>query len=61
MLKKVLAASLTSVIDGGFAVKPEGGYTTSSGHEVPHDQMNKPWYDIRGDKKKELLVSSHAP
>jgi hypothetical protein len=51
---------LTFAKDGGFAVNPEGGYTTHTGHEVPHDEMNKSWYDIRGDKKKELLVSPHG-
>ncbi len=39
-------------------MNPEGGYTTLQGHDVSHEQMNKPWYDIRGDTKKELLVSS---
>jgi hypothetical protein len=52
-----ITPNLISTTDGGFTPKPEGGYTTASGHEVPHDEMNKPWYDIRGDKKQELLVS----
>jgi len=38
-------------------VNPEGGYTTLHGHEVAHEQMNKPWYDIRGDTRKELLAA----
>ena len=44
-------------IDNGFAPKPEGGYTTANGQEVPHEETKKPWYDIRGDKKAELVVS----
>jgi hypothetical protein len=48
---------LMSVTDDGFAPRPGGGYTTPNGQEVPHDEANKPWYDIRGDTKKELLVS----
>jgi hypothetical protein len=52
--------SILTLIDGGFAVKPEGGYTTPGGHEVPHEDMDKPWYDIRGDTKKEMLVSSYT-
>jgi len=42
---------------GGFVAKPGGGYTTPGGHDIPHEEMNKPWYDIRGDKKKELLAA----
>jgi hypothetical protein len=48
--------SHTSLVNG-FAPKPGGGYTTPNGQEVPHDDTKKPWYDIRGDTKKELLVS----
>jgi hypothetical protein len=55
-----LLAVLTSDIDEGFTVNPQGGYTTPSGHEVPDEHMDKPWYDIRGDTKKELLVSGLA-
>lgn len=41
----------------GFAPKPEGGYTTANGQEVPHEETKKPWYDIRGDKKAELVAA----